>query len=162
MGDCFGARGAENEARLVRERLKPILTDLVDSGRLTAEPTWPIARAAAYLLTFTAQARHPEEPEDFSEELLKKLAVHKYPVTKELTTWALNFRFAEDGSVRPLLDAARLDADGTSNSTETRVGNPSLRERRRHRRRNGHLERRAVREPVEPYRPAGLVQKASS
>ncbi|MEV0484363.1 hypothetical protein AB0I69_27585 [Streptomyces sp. NPDC050508] len=113
VGDCFGARGAEKEARLVRERLRPTLDTLVRSDLLTAERTWPVARAAAYLLTFTAQGRGGGTAEDLSQVLLKLLAGHDDPVTKQLSTWALRFRFAEDdGSVRPLLDAARLDSDG--------------------------------------------------
>ncbi|AVV46649.1 hypothetical protein PYK79_14510 [Streptomyces sp. ID05-04B] len=111
VGDCFGARGAEDLARQVREPLRSTLEKLVEGGLLADEPTWPAARAAAYLLTFTAQAGRPAEP-DFAQVLLGRLEHHPDPVTSELSKWALSFRFAGDGSVRPLLDAARLDAHG--------------------------------------------------
>lgn len=109
VGDCFGARGAEKHARAVREPLRPVLDELVRSDLLTAERTWPVARAVAYLLTFTAQARGGDGSEDLAQTLLKVLALHEDAVTRQLSRWALEFRFADDGSVRPLLDAARLD-----------------------------------------------------
>ena len=63
------------------------------------------ARAAAYLLTVTAQPR-VNGHKDLSEELLEKLSRHADPVTARLSRWALSFRFAPDGQVRPFLAAA--------------------------------------------------------
>ncbi|MEV0183035.1 hypothetical protein AB0I54_27620 [Streptomyces sp. NPDC050625] len=111
VGDCFGARGTEATARAVRERLRPLLDGLVtEKDRLAARETWPVARAAAYLLTVTAQ----NGPSDLAEGLLEELERHDDPVTAALSTWAGRFRF-DRGShrVRPLLAAARLGPEGT-------------------------------------------------
>jgi len=113
VGDCFGARGAETTARAVRELLRPVLVPLVtEPDRLAARETWPVARALAYLLTVTAQDRRTDEP-DLAETLLRQLERHPDRVTRALCTWALSFRFdPRTGKVRPLLAAARLDAEG--------------------------------------------------
>jgi hypothetical protein len=66
------------------------------------------ARAAAYLLTITAQPRDGNG-KDLSQELLEHLARHPDPVTARLSKWALSFRFADDGSVRPLLYAVEYE-----------------------------------------------------
>jgi len=63
------------------------------------------ARAAAYVLTVTAQPSEPGE-KDISQDLLERLSQHPDPVTSHLSQWALSFRFAPDGTVRPLLAAA--------------------------------------------------------
>jgi hypothetical protein len=63
------------------------------------------ARSAAYLLTVTAQPREGDE-KDLSQELLEKLSDHPDQVTARLSKWALSFRFAPDGEVRPMLAAA--------------------------------------------------------
>jgi len=107
IGDCYGAKGAENEARQVRDRLGTTVRAIVESP-LTHDPTtYTVARATAYLLTFTAQARkHPAAP-DLSEELLEKLSRHPDRVTRDFSEWVLRFRFADDGGVRPLLAAPR-------------------------------------------------------
>jgi len=106
VGDCFGVAGAEARARSARDRLRPILEDLAG---MTQEPRATFlrrpARAAAYLLTVTAQPRvHGKK--DLSEELLEKLREHPDPVTARLSRWALSFRFDPDGQVRPFLAAA--------------------------------------------------------
>ena len=106
VGDCFGVAGAEARARSARDRLRPILEDLAS---MTEDPRATIlrrpARAAAYLLTVTAQPR-VNGHKDLSEELLEKLSRHADPVTARLSRWALSFRFAPDGQVRPFLAAA--------------------------------------------------------
>ena len=108
VGDCFGAAGAEERARSVRERLRPILTKLADAKGDRAMILRRPARAAAYLLTVTAQPAHVGRT-DLSQELLERLRNHPDPVTAKLSRWALSFRFAPGGTRRPLLAAA---ADG--------------------------------------------------
>lgn len=105
VADCFGVTGAEARARSARERLRPVLVELADVRGARAADLRRAARAAAYLLTVTAQPREGAEP-DLSEALLGRLQDHKDEVTARLSRWALSFRFAPDGSVRPLLDAA--------------------------------------------------------
>jgi len=46
------------------------------------------------------------EDADLSETLLRVLSRHPDAVTAEFSRWALDFRFAPDGSIRPLLAAA--------------------------------------------------------
>jgi len=65
----------------------------------------PAVRAAAYLLIVTAQPRIGLEI-DISQELLEKLSGHPDDVTARLSRWALKFRFAGDGTIRPLHSAA--------------------------------------------------------
>ena len=85
VGDCFGVAGAEARARSARDRLRPILEDLAS---MTEDPRATIlrrpARAAAYLLTVTAQPR-VNGHKDLSEELLEKLSRHADPVTARLS-----------------------------------------------------------------------------
>jgi hypothetical protein len=102
VGDCFGVPGAEEPAKRIRNNLSPILTEIAGTDALMLRRT---ARAAAYMLIVTAQPRENGE-EDLSEVLLKKLSAHSDRVTQKLSSWALSFRFAPDGSIRPLLDAA--------------------------------------------------------
>jgi hypothetical protein len=105
VGDCLGVAGAEAQARSARERLRPILIDLAnadgDRARILRRP----ARAAAYLLTATAQSSTGGR-KDLSQELLEKLSRYPDPVTAELSRWALSFRFAPGGAIRPFLAAA--------------------------------------------------------
>ena len=105
VGDCFGVAGAEERAKSARDRLRPILEDLADMPQPRALMLRRAARAAAYLLTVTAQPRISGQ-KDFSEELVEKLRSHPDPVTRKLSRWALSFRFAPDGSVRPFLASA--------------------------------------------------------
>jgi hypothetical protein len=104
IGDCFGVEGAEERARSARHALRGVLTDLAsldgDRARILRRAT----RAAAYLLTFTAQPRTGQD-KDLSETLLEKLADHPDEATAQLSQWALDFRFASDGTIRPLLEA---------------------------------------------------------
>jgi hypothetical protein len=106
VSDCFGVAGAEDRARTARDRLRPILEDLTD---MTEDPRALIlrraARAAAYLLGVTAQPGIGSM-KDFSQEMLEKLANHPDPVTAKLSRWMLSFRFATDGTIRPLLASA--------------------------------------------------------
>jgi hypothetical protein len=118
IGDCFGAAGAEQRAGDVREKLRPILIALAntegDRARFLRRPV----RAAAYLLTVTAQPREGKKP-DLSEELLERLKDHRDVVTRRLSEWALSFRFTSDGLVRPLLTAAEFGKhDNTPYSPE--------------------------------------------
>jgi len=105
VGDCFGVVGAEDRATSARERLRPVLTELADAQGPRAWVLRRAARAAAYLLTVAAQPRRSGKA-DLSEVLLEKLSHHPDEVTARLSRWALSFRFAPDGSVRSLLDAA--------------------------------------------------------
>lgn len=109
IGDLFGVKGAEDRARSIRTRISRVL-------KLAAEPgTDPqVARAAAYMLTVTAQSREDDGRKDLSQELLESLARHPDPVTRELSLWTLSFRFAPDYSIRPLLDQARGPLPGPS------------------------------------------------
>lgn len=113
VGDCFGATGAAEQARSVREALHAMLVELVDKTLEEQRPLRRIARAAAYMLTITAQ---PEVngKKDLSQELLERLAAHQDPVTNRLSEWALSFRFGPGGTIRPLLAAVqygkRLDS----------------------------------------------------
>ena len=72
---------------------------------MTARDLRRPARAAAYLLTVTAQPRSGGK-KDLSQELLEKLSQHPDPVTARLSSWALSFRFAPEGTIRPFLAAA--------------------------------------------------------
>jgi hypothetical protein len=105
VGDCFGAVGAEEFARSARETLRPVLTGLAGLEGNRALILRRAARASAYLLTVTAQPRNGGE-KDLSEVLLGQLRSHPDEVTARLSRWALSFRFAPDGTIRPLLDAA--------------------------------------------------------
>jgi hypothetical protein len=109
VGDCFGTAGAEDAAGRQREALAPLLEDLVSRQLSDGSRTdlYPVARAAAYLLIFTAQPRTGTD-RDLSERLLRVLSEHPDSVTAEFSKWALNFRFAPDGHIRPLLAAAAV------------------------------------------------------
>jgi hypothetical protein len=106
-GDCFGAVGAEDRAKSIRDSLREILTGLATAQGERAEILYRAARAAAYFLVFSAQPREGED-KDFSQELLERFSTYPDPVTSQLSRWALKFRFADDGSVRPLLAAVQL------------------------------------------------------
>jgi hypothetical protein len=104
IGDCFGVEGAEERAKSSRDALRGILTDLANLDGNRAKILRRATRAAAYLLTFTAQPRKGQD-KDLSEILLERLAGHPDEVTAQLSRWALDFRFAPDGTIRPLLEA---------------------------------------------------------
>jgi hypothetical protein len=104
VGDCFGASGAEERVKSARDSLRGILIDLAGAEHDRAVMLDRAARAAAYLLTVSAQPRRGNE-KDLSQELLEQLSGHPDSVTSQLSTWALSFRFADDGTVRPLLAA---------------------------------------------------------
>jgi hypothetical protein len=110
IGDCFGVAGVEDRARAARERVRPVLEGLANArsprARILRRPT----RAAAYLLTVTAQPVSGGG-KDLSRELLEKLSEHPDPVTKRFSDWALAFRFDDDGAVRPLLASAERPID---------------------------------------------------
>jgi hypothetical protein len=110
IGDCFGVMGTEDRARSAREKLRPVLTDLAGLSGPRAEQLRRATRAAAYLLTVTAQPRQGDQ-EDLSEVLLRQLSQHPDEVTARLSRWALSFRFAPGGSIRPLLEAAEHAED---------------------------------------------------
>jgi hypothetical protein len=105
VGDCFGVPGAGARAADAREKLRHVLTDLATMEGDRANRLRRPARAAAYLLTVTAQPAAGGK-EDLSQELLDKLSQHKDTVTASLSQWALSFRFAPDGSIRPFLASA--------------------------------------------------------
>lgn len=104
VGDCFGTEGAEGRAKDVRGALRDVLTALARMKGARAKMLRRPARAAAYLLTVTAQPRTSGK-KDLSEELLEKLSAHPDPVAAKLSKWALSFRWDQDGAVRPMLAA---------------------------------------------------------
>jgi hypothetical protein len=109
VGDCFGASFPDPDhlARTVRHNLEEILPDLTTK---TSKPRdrWPAARAAAYMLTFTAQDREKPDSPDLSQKLLEQMHNHPDPLTNRFAQWAISFRFGDDGQVRPLLEAATV------------------------------------------------------
>ncbi|HEY3872771.1 MAG TPA: hypothetical protein VGM10_30720 [Actinocrinis sp.] len=118
VGDCFGPRGAEAAAREVRAPLSGMLEQLVTEKQTDHSCMWPVARATAYLLTVTAQPRRAGQSKpDLAQRLLTELENHPdESVTGRLSTWA-KFRFAENGSIVPLLDATRDDEARNSLAT---------------------------------------------
>jgi hypothetical protein len=105
VGDCFGVTGAEEQARKAREKLRHILIDVATAEGDRAKMLRRPARAAAYLLTATAQPADPGR-KDLSQELLEKMSRYPDPSTARLSRWALSFRFAPEGRIRPFLAAA--------------------------------------------------------
>ena len=105
VGECFGVTGAEERARSARDKLRPVLEDLAETEEPRAMILRRPARAAAYLLAAAAQPRVGDKP-DLSQELLEKLKHHPDPVTSKFSRWALSFRFAPDGTIRPFLASA--------------------------------------------------------
>jgi hypothetical protein len=113
IGDCFGVPGAEERARMARDALREVLAKLAEPDEPRAQILCRPARAAAYLLTVTAQDSAVGEP-DLSRELLDRLCQHPDPVTRRFSKWALGFRWdKDDGSVRPMLAAAEEKLDTT-------------------------------------------------
>jgi hypothetical protein len=104
VGDCFGGAAGGERGREARDLLRPVLTGLAETQGDHAAVLRRPARAAAYLLAVTAQPRVAGKV-DLSQELLEKLSRHPDPVTSKLSSWALSFRFAPDGTIRPLVAA---------------------------------------------------------
>jgi len=111
VGDCFGVDGTQGRSREARTRLHEILAALARAEMPRARILRRPARSAVYLLIVTAQPGG--DGHDLSLELLERLSHHPDPVTKRFSEWALNFRFAPGGSVRPLLAAAEYELDQT-------------------------------------------------
>jgi hypothetical protein len=111
VGDCFGVPGAEARAGAAREELRGVLTELAKVETPKARVLRRPARAAAYLLTVTAQPSRAGK--DFSQEMLERLLDHPDPVTSRFSRWALGFRFTPDGGVRPFVAAAERPLDET-------------------------------------------------
>jgi len=107
VGDSFGSTAGWDRGRHARDMLRPVLCSIADMDGDSAITLRRPARAAAYLLSVTAQPR-TGSGKDLSEELLEKLRSHPDPVTSKLSGWTLSFRFAGDGTIRPLLAAAEL------------------------------------------------------
>jgi len=105
VGDCFGVAGAEDRARQIRAKIGHMLRYLAEMDPSRGAVVREAARAAAYALVMTAQPSKPGDPPDLSKVLLEKLSKHPDRVTAELSNWALGFRFAHDGAIRPLLEA---------------------------------------------------------
>lgn len=110
VGDCFGVPGAEAWAGTTRDELRDMLEVLAKARDPRARILRRAARAAAYLLTVTAQSCSRGET-DFSKDMLEELSNHPDSVTSRFSKWALEFRFAPDGSVRPLIAAAEWPLD---------------------------------------------------
>jgi hypothetical protein len=108
VAELFGVNGIEREDAVhrsgeVRDKLGKILADLIVGGHTVQPDHRLIARAAAYLLTFTAQ---PGE-NDLSRRLLVQLRDHHTDdVTKRFCTWAMDFRWGAKYEVQPLLRGA--------------------------------------------------------
>jgi hypothetical protein len=107
IGDLFGTRDsdAKEHARSTRTKIATMLEGIAADPNSNAQ----VARAAAYMLTVTAQSRTVDKRKDLSQLLLEQLARHSDEVTKGLSRWTLGFRFAKSGGVRLLLEAARTD-----------------------------------------------------
>jgi hypothetical protein len=105
VGDCFGAATGGERGRDARDLLRPVLAGLAQARGDHAAMLRRPARAAAYLLAVTAQPQVGGRI-DLSRELLENFSGHPDPVTSRLAHWVLSFRFAQDGSIRPLLAAA--------------------------------------------------------
>jgi hypothetical protein len=108
IGDCFGASGInEDDVRRARESIHDILVDFVIGPTATATiPLYPISRAIAYLLAFTALPRCGNSGDlDLAEKLLGKLRSHPDEITRELADWALEFRIGDSGEILPLVQA---------------------------------------------------------
>jgi hypothetical protein len=105
IGECFGVAGAEERAKSARDKLRPVLEDLTETEEPRAMILRRPARAAAWMLAATAQRQTGDEP-DLSRVLLEKLKDHPDPVTSKFSRWALSFRFAPDGTIRPFLASA--------------------------------------------------------
>jgi hypothetical protein len=105
VGDCFGVTGAEEQAMKAREKLRHILIDVATAQGERAKMLRRPARAVAYLLTATAQPTDPGS-KDLSQDLLEKMSRYPDPSTARLSRWALSFRFAHEGKIRPFLAAA--------------------------------------------------------
>jgi hypothetical protein len=106
IGDCYGAIGAEEDAKIVRDGLRSQLEHLVEDTRIGQKRMYPIARALVYMLTFTAQPRGRSDPNDLSQMLLEALQHHHDTVTADFSQWALGFRFSDSGDIHPILHAA--------------------------------------------------------
>src|SRR5215472_9569212 len=103
IGDCFGVEGAEKRAKSARDALEDILTELASLTGERARILRRATRAAAYLLTFTAQRREGGE-KDLSQILLERMRNDPDEVTAKLSRWALDFRFGPNDTIRPLLE----------------------------------------------------------
>jgi hypothetical protein len=109
IGDCYGPEDVDQEIREkirvgVTEALEPMLKGdkfYSDDGLYLA------ARAAAYMLTFTAMPRANKQNKDLSETLLEILRDRSGdPRTRTFAKWALDFRFDDEtGKTRPLVAA---------------------------------------------------------
>jgi hypothetical protein len=111
VGDCLGVRGAEVRAASARDELRHVLAGLAKVEMPRARILRRPARAAAYLLTVTAQPC--SDGTDSSKAMLEQLLEHPDAVTGRFSKWALGFRFAPDGEVKPLLAAAEQPLDET-------------------------------------------------
>ena len=106
---AFGIPGAEVWAGTTRDELRDVLEVLAKAQDPRARILRRAARAAAYLLTVTAQSC--SHGTSFSKDMLEELRHHPDSVTSRFSKWALEFRFAPDGSVRPLIAAAEYPLD---------------------------------------------------
>lgn len=98
VGDCFGTPDAEDQAQALRNELDPALQRLLSKSRDNRD-FYPVSRAATYLVTVTARTG-----DNTSKQLLEgeHLKAHPDRVTERLRTWALRYRFDQDGTVRPI------------------------------------------------------------
>lgn len=106
IGDCFGAVNVDQQdVYAVREDIREALCDLVDNKKTNKEKLYPVARAVAYVLAFTAQPRRGRD-EDMSRVLLRKLLDHPDATTRSLSKWALENRIDQrTGDILPLVHA---------------------------------------------------------
>jgi hypothetical protein len=107
IGDCFGADlDLQGGRTRVRNKIEPILREVIFNGLVDQPENAALARAVAYALTFIAQDRRHADSPDFTEELLDHLKCHCTDgVTRRFSDWVLGFRFSETGKVRSLLSS---------------------------------------------------------
>jgi hypothetical protein len=106
IGDCFGAVNVDQQdVYEVRDSIREALRGLMDNNRTHNRTLYPVSRAVAYVLTFTAQPRRGGE-KDIAEELLRELRDHPDTTTRSLSRWALENRIDETtGDILPLVHA---------------------------------------------------------
>jgi hypothetical protein len=106
IGDCFGAVNVDQQdVYEVRENIREALCELVDNKRTNNNKLYPVARAVAYVLAFTAQPRGTGA-KDMSEVLLLKLLEHPDATTRSLSKWARENRIDQTtGEILPLVHA---------------------------------------------------------
>jgi hypothetical protein len=134
VGDCFGAEGASDGARWIRQKLdapreaapdvyqaeasdtgsekRGLLEELVASS--DTDTKVPMARAAAYLVTFTGTPADEKSPGDkSSDSLLKALAGHRDDTTQKMAKLGMERLRIPPSDASPGKRDRRLTSVGT-------------------------------------------------